>query len=141
MKANSSKYARIERERRFRFVGPMLPTEDVSVIVDRYIDGTRLRLRCVYGAPHGPVWKLAKIDSIEPGVKLITNLYLDEAEAILIETFPARIVKKTRHSVPHGAHQWAIDVYEDGDTIAEAEYEEGDNLLIPPWCGEEITRA
>ena len=49
------KYARIERERRFLLAGPPLPMAVAGRrrITDRYLPGTRLRLRRIDNLPSG----------------------------------------------------------------------------------------
>ncbi len=60
--AFESKYARIEYER--RFLVECFPTEAKAVavrrIVDRYIAGTRLRLRHIIGADGNEVYKFTQ---------------------------------------------------------------------------------
>jgi hypothetical protein len=76
------KYARIERERRFLLAG--FP-RDVTIvrtrhITDRYIDGTRLRLRELRDDAGPTVYKLTqKIPAPGPDAQVgfITNIYLD----------------------------------------------------------------
>jgi len=87
----------------------------------------------------GIVWKLAKIEDIEPGVKRITNLYLSREEFDLLATLPAREARKERSRVDHQGVQWAIDIYESGVIICEVEIEPEDQIAIPDWCGEEVT--
>ena len=109
------KYARIERERRFLLSSPPHPATVVHVrtIVDRYFDGTRLRLRRYNEVDRDPstgdsspavtVCKLTqKVPDPGPSGQqgLITNTYLSEAEYELLARLPCRPLKKTRYSVP-----------------------------------------
>jgi hypothetical protein len=99
------KYALVERERRFLMAG--LPSGGAAGvrrvdIVDRYLTGTRLRLRRV-GSPGsaGPELKLTqKVPAAQPGPVrgLITNLYLSSAE------YDVRIPELRRADGPVGAH-------------------------------------
>jgi hypothetical protein len=78
------KYARIERERRFLLVGLPAGEQPAAArkIIDHYLAGTTLRLRCVR-RPGGDQYKLTqKIPAPQPGPVqgLITNIYLSEAE-------------------------------------------------------------
>lgn len=121
-----AKYARIERERRFLLSAA--PAEGVMrtrMITDRYILGTRLRLRRVCDLDTG-VCELKftqKVPADEPGhvQGLITNTYLSQAEYDLLATLPAAVLCKTRLSVP----QLGIDLFEPplhGLVLAEAEF-------------------
>jgi CYTH domain-containing protein len=125
------KYALVERERRFLLRArpdvPALAVRSLAVrsIVDRYLDGTRLRLRRVTGPATGQVeWKLTqKVPFGRPGPArgLITNTYLDEAEYGLLATLPAAVVTKTRHRIP----PFVVDVFDPprhGLVIAEVEF-------------------
>lgn len=139
-------YARIERERRFlldRLPGDV-PTVRVRRITDRYIDGTRLRLReqHVDGGPG--VFKLTqKIPERSSGSQqgLITNMYLSEAEFLVLAQLPSKVLQKTRYSVP----PFGIDVFEGelaGLVLAEAEFDspaEADSLVIPSFVVREVT--
>ena len=127
------KYARDEFERRF-LVSENAPIGETRQIVDRYIVGTRLRLR-----DFGGVLKLGKIEDIAPGHKKLTNIYLSEVEAELLRTLPAKELRKTRHTVFYNGKQWSIDVFATGPRIAEVEHEPGESIEIPDWCAEEIT--
>jgi hypothetical protein len=88
------KYAQIERERRFLLANA--PAEAVVTrvrqITDRYIHGTRLRLRRVCDVRTGACeLKLTqKIPSGQPGhiQGMITNTYLSAAEYDLLATLP-----------------------------------------------------
>jgi CYTH domain-containing protein len=121
------KYARVERERRFLLAG--LPRDRAPVrvhaIVDRYLTGTRLRLREMTEAGAGrSQYKLGqKIPADTPGAAqgLITNIYLAKGEYDLLAQLPARVLTKTRHSLP----PLGVDVFDPplhGLVLAEAEF-------------------
>lgn len=78
----SLKYAVVERERRF-LVGRIPDgVTRVSQITDRYLEGTRLRLREVVGG-NGTVWrKLGHQVRLTDGPDEVacTSMYLDDAE-------------------------------------------------------------
>lgn len=139
------KYARIEWERRFLLT--RFP-EDVDVvctrrIVDRYLRGTRLRLRRMEGRGE-PVLKLTqKIPSGMGNAQqgLITSIYLTEDEYAVLEKLPANLLSKVRHSVlPYG-----IDIFEGelrGLVLAEAEFDsegESKTLSLPSFLVNEVT--
>lgn len=120
----ATKYARAEFERRFLLdaVPAAVPAASVR-IEDRYLTGTRIRLRRATPLDGGaPTYKLTqKIPSYaaEPG--LITTFYLDEAEYRVLAALPAATLSKTRHSVP----PLGVDVFEGalvGLVLAEAEF-------------------
>jgi len=135
------KYARLERERRFLLrVSPAEGVVKTTRIADRYLLGTRLRLRraietvTVGGIGERTVYKLTqKVPAPDGGPGLITTLYLDAVEYAVLEQLPAATVHKTRLSVP----PLGIDVFEDalaGLVLAEAEFDDDESLesFIPP---------
>ncbi len=121
------KYARVERERRFLLAGPP-PAAAVTAsrrITDRYLPGTRLRLRRVDCLNSGSCqFKFTqKVPAGRPGYVqgLITNTYLSAAEYDLLVSLPADTLSKTRLSVP----PLSIDVFDPplhGLVLADAEF-------------------
>jgi CYTH domain-containing protein len=143
----TSTYARIERERRFLLAAPPEPAA-VTVtrrITDRYLDGTRLRLRRMANLDDGTVaYKFTqKLPAERPGPVqgLITNTYLTDAEYQLLATLPAAVLGKTRLSVP----PLGIDVFDPplhGLVLAEAEFgsdEEAEAFRPPSGAVAEVT--
>lgn len=123
------KYALPERERRFLLDGPPpeLPTGTMR-IEDRYLSGTRLRLRRMTelldgGGTGRSVAKLTqKIPAVGDGWGLITNLYLSAAEFDALAALPAETISKVRSD--HGPY--IVDVFEGdlaGLVLAEAEFD------------------
>src|SRR5262245_64938384 len=103
----AEKYARPERERRFLLAGLPSGSPVATVrIEDRYIEGTRLRLRKMTsidrnGAMTGEQYKLAqKLPAPDGSPGLITNVYLSAAEHGRLAALPAGVLRKTRHSYP-----------------------------------------
>ncbi len=140
------KYARVERERRFLLAAP--PPEVAAAprrIIDRYLTGTRLRLRRVEYLDSGTSeFKLTqKIPASRPGPVrgLITNIYLSREEYDLLVALPAAGLSKTRASVP----PLAIDVFDpplDGLVLAEAEFgtdDEASGFSPPRYSVAEVT--
>ncbi|MFJ5234678.1 hypothetical protein ACIQBJ_32870 [Kitasatospora sp. NPDC088391] len=145
------KYARVERERRFLLAGAPSPAA-VTVarrITDRYVTGTRLRLRRMERLDTGEcAYKLTQKLPAPPGAGagavqgLITNLYLSaEEHALLLTTLPGPDLVKTRLSVgPLG-----VDAFEGalrGLVLAEAEFEsaeDAETFVPPPGCLAELT--
>jgi CYTH domain-containing protein len=141
------KYARVERERRFLLAGPP-PASAVTAhrrITDRYLPGTRLRLRRVdYPAGQACEFKFTqKVPASRPGhvQGLITNTYLSAAEYDLLASLPAGVLSKTRLSVP----PLSIDLFDpplDGLVLADVEFttdEEARSFPPPPLAIAEVT--
>jgi CYTH domain-containing protein len=141
------KYARIERERRFLLAGPPPASAVVATrqITDRYLIGTRLRLR---RAEHQDTaaceYKLTqKVPASQPGPVqgLITNTYLSRTEYDLLASLPAAVLAKTRLSVP----PLGIDIFGPplhGLVLAEAEFtadQAARSFLPPPDSVAEVT--
>ena len=126
----ADKYARPELERRFLLakLPPGEPTRRFR-IEDRYLTGTRLRLRRmteVDDAGHDlapATCKLAqKVPSADGSPGLITNIYLSPAEFDALAVVPARSLQKVRSSyAPYG-----VDVFEGalaGLVLVEVEFD------------------
>jgi CYTH domain-containing protein len=140
------KYARVERERRFLLAGPPTPSRVTAtrVITDRYLTGTRLRLRRA-DLPDGSCERklTQKVPISRPGgvQGLITNTYLSPPEYDLLASLPAAVLSKTRYSVP----PLGVDVFDGplrGLVLAEAEFttdEEARSFVPPPECAAEVT--
>jgi CYTH domain-containing protein len=120
------KYAIAEVERRWLVelseVGP-LHGRPYREIEDRYITGTRLRLRKVTGAGGELVFKLCKkYGKVTALSEPITNLYLTEAEYDALSQLSGVVVKKPRYAVSGGA----LDLYSSplvGLAVFEVEFE------------------
>jgi CYTH domain-containing protein len=141
------KYARIERERRFLLAGPP-PAPAVTArrrVTDRYLPGTRLRLRRIDYLDSGDCeFKFTqKVPAGRPGFiqGLITNIYLSAAEYDLLASLPAAVLSKTRLSVP----PLGIDVFEPplhGLIMADIEFSTDHEALAfvpPPAAMAEVT--
>ena len=141
------KYARVERERRFLLAGPP-PAAAVTAsrrITDRYLPGTRLRLRRVDSLNSGACQLkfTQKVPAGQPGYVqgLITNTYLSAAEYDLLVSLPADTLSKTRLSVP----PLSIDVFDPplhGLVMADIEFstdEAAQSFLQPRAAIAEVT--
>jgi len=140
------KYARIEWERRFlldRFPGQAIVTR-VRRIEDRYIDGTTLRLRQQRDDDGQIAFKLTqKLADKGAGARqeLITSMYLTATEFGMLANLPAKVLTKSRHSVP----PFGIDVFDgvlSGLVLAEAEFRSGvevPTLALPTFIGPEVS--
>lgn len=142
------RYARVEIERRWLLAEAPDPDTAVAVrhLVDRYLLGTRLRLR-LQVEEDGPTVRKFTQKLPEPAPTghghqgLVTNTYLSEREYDLLATLPALELRKTRYSVaPFG-----IDVFEGplrGLVLAEIEFpdvDEADRSPVPPGAVAEVT--
>lgn len=144
------KYARIEWERRWlvdRGRRPSLDGEWMTLIEDRYIDGTRVRLRRMSRPDLGEVkWKLTKkYECADPAARPIVTCYLAEGEYDVLRALSARELVKRRYHLPFGGRYWSVDLFEGplhGLETIECEAEDGASLaaLEPPvWALREIT--
>ena len=109
------KYARTEHESRFIVTTLAdLALGDYSHIEDRYIGGTRLRLRCVtFRNGAAPVLKLCKkygavADTAEP----VVNICLGPDEYTLFSILSALTVVKRHHHILDQRNRFASDVFE-----------------------------
>ncbi len=131
----SLKYAVVERER--RYLVATLPDGVTSTheIVDRYVTGTRLRLREVREGDGAVVRKLGhKVRLTEgPAAIACTNLYLNDAEWTALLALPARLLRKKRHVIHRDGLLVAIDEHEDGTLIAEIDDREQPSHVVPEW--------
>ena len=145
-RVHPGKYARVERERRFLLAEPPAPATVTAtrMITDRYLAGTRLRLRRVESPDGGCELKLTqKVPLARPGAVqgLITNTYLSAAEYGLLAALPAAVLTKTRFSVP----PLGVDVFDghlQGLVLAEVEFttdEKARSFVPPPECVAEVT--
>lgn len=140
-------YARIERERRFVVIEPPPVTNEGTVrqITDRYLTGTRLRLRLIRRQDSNTSQYVLtqKVPSRRHGgvQGLITNTYLNDVEYDLLASLPAVVLAKTRFSFP----PVGIDVFDgplDGLVMAEAEFTSDaacDAFVPPSYCIAEVT--
>jgi len=142
------RYARAEIERRWVLAERPDPAEAVAVrhLLDRYLTGTRLRLR-LQEEDDGPTLRklTQKLPDPEPRRRgrqgLLTNTYLSQAEYDVMATLPALVLRKTRYSVaPFG-----VDVFEGplaGLVLAEIEFpteDAADRSPIPATAVAEVS--
>ena len=147
-----SKYARVERERRYLLQdlpqGLMRVSPHVQ-ITDNYITGTRLRLRKVRD-PQTNKWTLKFTQKFAPEPEdfsrtLITNIYLDAQEYKLLSVFEANEIRKNRYRFESEGRQFSVDMFLGelfGLVLAEVSFdndEELDNFLKPQFALAEVT--
>ena len=131
----SLKYAVVERERRFLIAS--LPDGVVSTkeILDRYVTGTRLRLREVRQGDGTVIRKLGHKVRLSQGPAEVacTSIYLDEDEWALLFDLPAQLLRKTRHMVHRDGLVVAVDEHQDGTLIAEIDDGDQPSAFVPEW--------
>jgi CYTH domain-containing protein len=101
---DTSKYARLEDERRFLVAAVPADATAPRRIEDRYLAGTRLRLRRV-SDHHGTVLKLGhkvRREQGRPSAVWHTTCYLDDAEFTVLAALKAHPLAKRRWSLPGG---------------------------------------
>ena len=125
----AGKYARFELERRWLLTSLPDGADAGAAIYDRYIEGTRLRLRRV-GSEH----KLAQKEAASApdyAVTVITNIYLSREEYDVLAVLPALELRKRRHHLG----RYSIDVFEDdlaGLVLAETEFASEEEMRAHP---------
>ena len=128
-------YAVVERERRYLLASLPEGVTATREIVDRYLTGTRLRLREVHGPDGTVVRKLGHKVRLSdgPGEIACTSLYLDDAEWAVLAALPARTLRKKRHTVARDGWLVAVDEHEDGALVAEIDDGGDPSDRVPGW--------
>ena len=139
------RYARPERERRFLLASDPPAGDALRTIEDRYLDGTRLRLRRVTGAG-SPVFKLTqkvRLSAEDPAEVALTNTYLSAEEYDVLAGLPGRVLTKTRRVCRVEEWDFVVDAFQgrlSGLLLAEVEVDDlHAQLPRPPWLGREVT--
>lgn len=147
-----SKYARIERERKFLLqdLPEGLTRADHHLqITDNYITGTRLRIRKVRD-PRTNQWVVKFTQKFAPDESdlsrtLITNTYLNAAESEVLSLFEANEIRKNRYKFDYEGHNYGIDMFLGdlfGLVLAEVSFdtdEELEELTMPTFALAEVT--
>lgn len=141
----TGRYARLEREQRW-IVGDPPAFDDQGVrIVDRYVVGTRLRLRRI-ASPSGDVFKLGqkiRVDARDPQRVMLTNVYLDRGEYDVLAALPAHELVKVRHRLVESGVTFAIDVFAgdlEGLVLVETELDDApDRVPAPSFAVAEVS--
>lgn len=147
-----SKYARIERERRYLLqdLPEGLTRADPHVqITDNYIIGTRLRLRKVRD-PRTNKWTVKFTQKFAPNPAdfsrtVITNTYLNAAEYQALSVFEANEIRKNRYPFEWEGLKFTIDMFLGnlfGLVLAEVSFESEAELAgfpQPPFAIAEVT--
>jgi CYTH domain-containing protein len=143
------KYAQYERERRW-LVDPAarVPLEGAPVvgIEDRYISGTRIRLRRMTDGAGKTSYKLTrKYEATDPAARMIVTAYLTAEEHAVFAALPAARLVKKRHKLAHNGLSFSLDLFEGAHTgLALTEIEMPDHPSLcavepPHWAGPEVT--
>ncbi|GAB3198098.1 hypothetical protein GCM10027062_11480 [Nocardioides hungaricus] len=129
------KYAVVESERRFLVASLPAEVERTTEIVDRYVVGTRLRLREVVEPDGTVVRKLGHKVRLTDGPQRIacTSVYLDEVEWAVLTELPARELRKKRHHVHADGVHVAVDELPDGTLLAEIDGGDQPVAAAPSW--------
>lgn len=129
------KYAVIERERRFLVRSLPDGVNRVSTITDRYVVGSRLRLREVREVDGQVVRKLGQKVRVGAGPAEVacTSMYLDDQEWALLSGLPAAALRKRRHHVVRDDVHVAVDELEDGTLLAEIDDGDGPRVPVLAW--------
>jgi len=142
-------YVAVERER--RWLCSEIPRDLVAqteAITDLYVTGGRLRLREARPIDGGtPRLRLSRKADADPQTRLITSIYLTEAEfAVLAASLPGRRIVKLRHRLkPISGVLLAIDEFQGkhaGLLLLEAEFATHEQLAAfspPDFAGREVT--
>ena len=147
-----SKYARVERERRFLLRDmpePLTRASEHVQIWDNYITNTRLRLRKIR-TPRTKKWTLKLTQKYAPSPSdfsrtVITNTYLSAAEYEVLSVFEGNEIRKNRYPFEYEGRKYSIDVFLGalwGLILAETEFETDEELSAftpPPFIALEVT--
>lgn len=147
-----SKYARIERERRYLLFD--LPeglnrTDPHLQITDNYITATRLRIRKVRD-PKTNKWVVKFTQKFAPDATdlsrtIITNIYLTPIEAETLAIFEANEIRKNRYYFDFAGRRFSIDMFLGdllGLVLAETSFETDADLSAfpaPPFALADVT--
>lgn len=132
---SSLKYAVVERER--RFIVDRLPdgVSRTARVADRYLIGTRLRLREVVDQDGTVVRKLGHKVRLGSDSREVacTSMYLDDAEWAALTALPADVLHKTRHWIERDGVLVVVDEHADGTLVAEIDDGDVTPVGVPPW--------
>jgi CYTH domain-containing protein len=150
--AVESKYARVERERKFllrEMPEPLTRASEHVQIWDNYLTGTRLRLRKIR-TPQTKKWTMKLTqkfapDSADFSRTTITNTYLSAYEYEVLSVFEANEIRKNRYPFEFEGRKYSIDVFLGalwGLILAETDFEtdeEMDQFIVPPFAVADVT--
>lgn len=147
-----SKYARVERERRYLLQdlpeGLTRPDPHVQ-ITDNYVTGTRLRLRKIR-EPRSNKWTAKLTQKFAPDPTdlsrtVITNVYLNALEVEALGISDANEIRKNRYPFEFEGRKWSVDMFLGdlfGLVLAEVSFETDEELEgfpTPPFAIADVT--
>jgi len=147
-----SKYARIERERRYLLSdlpeGITRPDPHLQ-ITDNYITGTRLRIRKVR-EPRTNKWTVKFTQKFAPDRNdlsrtIITNTYLNALESEVLSVFDTNEIRKNRYPFEFDGRKFSVDMFLGdlfGLVLAEISFETDEDLdtfTKPPFALVDVT--
>lgn len=147
-----SKYARVERERRYLLQdlpeGLTRASPHVQ-ITDNYLTGTRLRLRKVR-EPQTNKWTVKLTQKFAPiphdlSRTVITNVYLNALETEVLGISDANEIRKNRYPFEFEGRSFSVDMFLGdlfGLVLAEVSFEtdvELDDFVTPPFAIADVT--
>ena len=147
-----SKYARIERERRYLLQDlpeGLTRASPHLQITDNYISGTRLRIRKVRD-PQTNKWTVKFTQKFAPDTQNfarteITNIYLNALEAETLGMFDANEIRKNRYPFDFEGRRFSVDMFLGdlfGLVLAEVSFDndaELDGYPKPPFAIADVT--
>ena len=147
-----SKYARVERERRYLLQDlpePLTRADPHLQITDNYITGSRLRIRRVRD-PRTNKWTVKFTQKFAPNPEdqsrtIITNTYLNALEAEVLSVFDTNEIRKNRYPFEFEGRKFGVDMFLGdlfGLVLAEVSFdtdEELDNFPKPPFALADVT--
>jgi CYTH domain-containing protein len=147
-----SKYARIERERRYLLADlpeGLTRADHHLQITDNYLTGTRLRLRKVRD-PRTNRWIVKFTQKFAPQPSdlsrtIITNTYLNAIEADTFAVFEANEIRKNRYPFEFNGRSFSVDMFLGdlfGLVLAEISFETDAELAAfskPPFALVDVT--
>ena len=147
-----SKYARVERERRYLLQDlpePLTRADPHLQITDNYITGSRLRIRKVRD-PRTNKWTVKFTQKFAPDPDdlsrtIITNTYLNALEAEVLSVFDTNEIRKNRYPFEFEGRKFGVDMFLGdlfGLVLAEVSFDndgELNNFPKPPFALADVT--
>jgi hypothetical protein len=125
---------------------PLGEAVSATLIEDRYLRDTRLRLRRMTAVAGGPtrckLGQKVRPDPADPGLVLHTTMYLSAEEHARLSRLPGAELRKTRHVLVAGGRRFAVDVFEGrhaGLALVEVEVAGDGDVAAPAFAGREVT--
>jgi hypothetical protein len=126
---------------------PLDEAVSATLIEDRHLRDTRLRLRRVTPVTGGPtsckLGQKVRPDPADAGLVLHTTIYLSAEEHAVLSRLPGSELRKTRHVLVIGGRRFGVDVFEGrhaGLLLVEVELRGAyDTVVAPAFAGREVT--